>query len=81
MSSGDHELVRQLCQKAAQFGRRLELRYRIELLESAGKRVREAPHRPGREFRVLRLEIQPVYFGKQSSRRFELAVNERGVED
>jgi len=42
---------------------------------------REAPHRPGCEFRVLRFEIQPMDFGEQSSGCFQLAVNERGVED
>jgi hypothetical protein len=79
--SGDHGSIRQLREKAAQLRRRLELRHGVELLERAGKRVRETPHGPGREFRVLRLEIQPVYFGQQSSRCFELAVNERGVKD
>ncbi|MBZ5505132.1 MAG: hypothetical protein LAO78_06575 [Acidobacteriia bacterium] len=29
----------------------------------------------------MRFEVQPMDFGEQSSRRFELAVNERGVED
>ena len=68
-------------EKAAQLGRCFELRHRVELLERAGKRVRETPHGPGSEFRVLRFEIQPVDFGQQSSGRFQLAVNERGVED
>ena len=74
-------LCRQLCEKAAQLGRCLELRHRIELLEGAGEGVRQAPHRPGREFRVLRLEIQPVDLGQQAPGRFQLAVNERRVED
>ena len=68
-------------EKATQLGRSLELRDRVELLEGTRESVREAPHRPGREFRVLRFEIQPVDFRQQSSRRFQLAVNERGVED
>jgi hypothetical protein len=46
-----------------------------KLLEGAGKGVRQAPHRPGREFGVLRLEIQPVDFRQQTSGRLELAVN------
>jgi hypothetical protein len=70
-----------LGQKASELGRGLELRHRIELLERAGKRVRETPHGPRREFRVLRFEIQPVDFGEQSSWGFELAVDECGVED
>jgi hypothetical protein len=70
-----------LCEKATQFCGRFELRHWVELLKRAGKCVREAPHGPGREFRVLRLEIQPVDFGEQSSWCFQLAVNERGVED
>jgi hypothetical protein len=70
-----------LREKGAQLCRRFELRYRVELLERAGKRVRETPHRPGREFRVLRFEIQPVDFQEQASGCFQLAVNERGVED
>jgi hypothetical protein len=79
--SGDHELVGQLRERSSQLGCRLELRHWVELFECAAKRVRETPHLPGRKFRVLRLEIQPVYFGEQSSRGFELAVNERRVED
>jgi hypothetical protein len=70
-----------LCEKAAQLGRRLKLRHRIELLEGAGEGVRQAPHRPGREFRVLRLEIQPVDFRQQTSGRLQLAVDESCVED
>ena len=70
-----------MCQKAAEFGRCLELRHGIELLERAGKRVREAPHCPSREFRVLRLELEPVDIGQQAPGSFQLAVNERGVED
>jgi hypothetical protein len=43
--------------------------------------IRQAPHGSGREFRVLRLEIQPVDFGQQAPGRFQLAVDERRVED
>ena len=74
-------LCRQLCEKAAQLGRSFELRHRIELFESACEGIRKAPHRPGRELRVFRLEIQPVDFGQQTSGRFQLAVDERRVED
>jgi hypothetical protein len=70
-----------LSQKAAQFGRRFELRHRIKLLEGAGEGIREAPHCPSREFRVLRLEIEPVDFRQQASRRLQPAVDERRVED
>ena len=79
--NGDHESVGQLCQKAAQLGRSLELRHRIELLESACEGIRQAPHGPRRKFRVLRLEIKPVDVGQQTSGRFQLAVDERRVED
>jgi hypothetical protein len=79
--SGDHELVGQLRERSSQLGCRLELRHWVELFECAAKRVRETPHRPGRKFRVLRLEIQPVYFGEQSSGSFQLAVNKCRVED
>ena len=70
-----------MCEKAAQLGRCLELRHWIELLEGAGEGVRQAPHGPGREFRVLRLEVQPVDIGQQAFGRFQLAVNERRVQD
>ena len=71
----------QLRKKGAQLCGRFELRHRVEFLEGAGKCVREAPHRPGCEFRVLRFEVQPVDFREQAPGRFQLAVNERGVED
>jgi hypothetical protein len=71
----------QLCEKAAQLGCCLKLRDRIELLEGAGEGIREAPHGPGREFRVLRLEIEAVDLGQQASWRFQLAVDERRVQD
>jgi hypothetical protein len=70
-----------LCEKAAQLGRCLELRHRIELLEGAGEGIREAPHGPSREFRVLRLKIQPMDLRQQASGRLQLAVNESRVED
>jgi hypothetical protein len=79
--SGDHESVRELGQEATQFCGCFELRYRIELLEGAGKGIREAPHRPGRELRVFRLEIQPVDLGQQAPGSFQLAVNKRRIED
>jgi hypothetical protein len=74
-------LCRQLGEKAAQFRRRFELWNRIELLERAGEGVREAPHGPRCEFRVLWLEIQTVDFGEQGSGRFQFAVKKRRIED
>jgi hypothetical protein len=70
-----------LCEKAAQLGRCLELRQRIELLEGAGEGVRQVPHGPGREFRVLRLEVEPVDLGKEAPGSFQLAINKRRIED
>ena len=48
---------------------------------AAGEGIRQAPHGPGREFRVLWLEIEPVNVGQQAPGRFQLAVDERGIED
>jgi hypothetical protein len=62
---------RQLIQKLAQLGRSLEL----------GDRVREAPHRPCREFLVLRLEVQPVDLGQQTPGRVQLAIDKGRIED
>lgn len=70
-----------MCEKAAQLGRCFELRHRIKLLEGAGEGVRQAPHGPGREFRVLRLEVEPVDLGQEAPGSFQLAINECGVED
>jgi hypothetical protein len=70
-----------LREKAAQLGRGFELRHRVELLEGAGEGVRQAPHGPRREFRVLGFEIQPVDFGEQAPGCLQSSVNERGVED
>jgi hypothetical protein len=77
----DQSLVRQLCQKAAQLGRCLELRHGIELFECACERVRQAPHGPGREFRVLRLEVHSMDLGQQAPGRVQLAIDECGVQD
>ena len=79
--NGDHESVRQLRQKASQLCRCFELRHRIKLLEGAGKSVRQAPHGPGRELRILRLEVQAVDLAQQAPGRFQLAVDERRVQD
>lgn len=67
-------------EKAAQLGRCFELRHRIEPLERTGEGVGQTPHGPRREFRVLRLEVEPVDLGQQAPGSFQLAVNERGVE-
>ncbi len=74
-------LRRQVRQESAQFRRGLELGNRIQFLERASERVRRAPHRPWREFLVLRLEVEPVDFGEQSPWRFQFAINKRGVRD
>ncbi len=65
----------------SQLVRRLELRNRIELLESACERVRQARHRALRELRVFRLEVQPVHFGQKTPGSVEGAVDERAVEN
>jgi len=77
----DLGLCWQLREKSAQLGCCLKLRDRIELLEGAGKGVGQAPHGPGREFRILRLEMEPVDLGQQAPGAFQPAVDERGVED
>jgi hypothetical protein len=41
----------------------------------------ETPHRPCREFRIFRLEIEPVNFRQQAPRRVQGAVDKRVVED
>lgn len=53
LSSLDEQLVRLV-----------QLRNRIKLLECAGERVRQAPHRPGRKLRILRLEVQTMHLGQ-----------------
>jgi len=70
-----------LREKLAQFGRRLELRNRIELLERAGKRVRQASHGPCRKFLILGLEVEPVYSGQEALRGVRFGVHECRVED
>ena len=47
-------------EKFTGFRCRLKLRNRLELLERAGERIRQTPHRARRELLVLRLKIQPV---------------------
>ena len=65
----------QLIEKLSQFGRRFKLWNGIELLERAGKRIRQAPHRAGRELRILRLEVQAMHFGQKAARRLQLAID------
>src|SRR6202158_4066251 len=72
--------VRQL-QLTAQFRRRLELGNGVEFLECAGKRIRQAPHRPRRELLVLRLEVEPMDFGEKRPWHFQLAIDKSGIED
>ena len=74
-------LVRHLIQEFAQLGRGLELRDRVELLEGAGEGIRQTPHRASREFLILRLKVQPVDLGQQTSWRFQGAIDERRVQD
>jgi hypothetical protein len=45
----------QLVEKFAQLDGRFELWNRVELLERAGKHIRQAPHRVGQELWILRL--------------------------
>jgi hypothetical protein len=71
----------QLLEKLAQLGRRFELWNRIELLERAGKRIRQAPHRSRREPRIFRLEVQAMHFGQKTSRCFQFAFDESFVND
>ncbi len=74
-------LGRQLRNERAQFGRGVELRNRIELLERAGEGIRQAPHGPGRELRVFRLKVELVDVGQKAPWSVERAVDERVVED
>ena len=74
-------LRRQLGEKFTQSCRCLELRNGIELLERARERVGQTPHCPRRELLVLWLEVEPVDLGQEASRRFELAIHKRRVED
>ena len=46
-----------------------------------GEGVRQAPHRPGRELRILRFEVQPVDLGQQTSGRLKLGVDKCRVDD
>ena len=74
-------LGRQLRQESTQFRGRFELGNRIEFLERAGERIRQAPHRARREFLILGLEVQPMDFRKKTPWGFELSVHERRIED
>jgi len=57
------------------------MRNRIELLEGASKGIRQAPHRPGREFWIFWLKVQPVDLGQKTLRRIELAFDEGCIND
>jgi hypothetical protein len=49
-------------------------------LKALGKGARQAPHRPGREFRELRLKVV-VNVGQTTLGRIELAINEGSIND
>jgi hypothetical protein len=49
--------------------------------ERAGECVRQAPHRPRREFLVLRLEVEPMDLGEKRSRCLQFAIDEGGIKD
>jgi hypothetical protein len=74
-------LGRQQVEEFAQLGRGLELRDRIGFLKALVKCVGQTPHRARRELLVLRHKIQPVDIGQQTPGRFQLAVDECGIED
>jgi hypothetical protein len=59
---------------------RLELGDGIELLERAGERIRQTPHRPWRKFLVLWLKVLPVYLGEKTPWRFQLSIHKRGID-
>src|SRR5215469_2334080 len=48
-------------QKLSQLCRRVELRYRIQFLESGGERIEKTPNRPRLEFLILRFEVEIVH--------------------
>jgi hypothetical protein len=79
--TGPQRSCRQLTEKFPQLGRRLELRNRIKLFESAGKGVQQAPHGSRRELGILRLEVQPMNLAQQALGSVQLLVNECRVED
>jgi len=45
----------------------------------SGECVGQTPHRARQEFLVLRLKVQPVDLGQQTSGRVQLAINECGI--
>jgi hypothetical protein len=50
-------------------------------LKALVKAFDKLPHRPGREFRILRLEVEPVDLGQKALGSLQLAIDERRVED
>jgi hypothetical protein len=59
----------------------LELRNRIELLEGAGKGVRQALHGSGANSGMFRPKVETVNVGQKTPGRIELAVDQGGVND
>ncbi len=70
-----------LLKERAQAGGSLEMRDRVNLLERRGEGVGERPERPGREVRVRRVEVQVVDAPVEMARHFELAFDERLVDE
>ena len=71
----------QLIEKLSQLRRCLELWNGIELLERAGKRIRQAPHGSCRKLRILRLEVQAVNLGQKAAWRLKFAIDKRLIQN
>src|SRR5258708_4009186 len=59
----------------------LELRDRLQFLESGSKRIRKTPDRPRLQFLVLWLEVEVMHGAGKVPRGFELPLHERLVDD
>ena len=66
--------------KSSQLRRRPELWDRIEFLERRCECVRQAPHGPGLEFLVLRIEVELVYLPCQVLRDLQITFDECPVD-
>src|SRR5271166_3616615 len=70
-----------LFQKRTQLRSGLELRYRIEFFERGRECIGQTPHGPWPELFILRLEVQVMHPPSEVLRDFELAFDERLVDD
>jgi hypothetical protein len=68
-------------QELAQLGRRLELRDGLQFLERRCEGIGQAPDCPRTELLVPRREVQIVHRASKVLGSFELALNERLVDD